>query len=163
MPPHETPPQRDSLLRGINREFADYVEWLCEGWKSRELDRVTGVNYQTITEMRRGKIPTFPILKRFVDGFAAVPGSRATEARNRYELFKKAGYTMDGSPTERLLEWQNDFQKRIGRPIELHFANGIDGVTHEEAEALIEFHEDRAKRLGWLPAAPAENQPEYGR
>ena len=145
--------EQPSVLDRLNRDFGDYVTELVAGRTNREIARLTGVNHATVGEMRAGVVPSYRLLERFGNGLGLTPHQWHT-------LFKKARYVMEGTPAERLLDWLNDYNRRYGKAIELHFRDGVQSLTHEDVDRLIEHHEERARRLGW--GAPADLVENHG-
>lgn len=122
-------------LMNSNKPFGDYFERLYEQYSNREMWRATGVNHSTIGDARAGVVPGYRTLQRIVDKGPPI------SAEERYELFRKAGYTMEhGTPQEKLLDWLNHYVERHG-PCAFHFHGGAASLTHEEVDRLIEFYE----------------------
>jgi hypothetical protein len=60
------------------------------------------------------------------------------------------------TPSDRLLDWLRSIQTLYGRQVEIHFAGGASGLTHEQVDNLIAYHEARIAREGWEPIAPKD-------
>jgi len=132
-----------NYLADLNREFGEYLDELCEGKPSRVLWRETGVNHTTIAEARGGMVPGYKTLERLADGLSVTP-------RQRYELFRRAGYTMnEGTPLERVAEYLQELQRRYGRTVELNPDKGLGNLTHEDVDSLIEASNEIIQQEGW--------------